>query len=92
MLTPYGIKVENMAPNQQTAAYAHTHSLGAGNARGAELVFRVAAVVTLTIASLAGAATYALRRPLIAAFTGEANVLALGLSVMPIVALSLLGE
>jgi Na+-driven multidrug efflux pump len=66
-------------------------SLGAGNAQGARLAFRVAFAVTVAIAAVAGSLLFGFRRRLIALFTTEPATVALGMKIMPIVALSLLG-
>ena len=66
--------------------------LGAGSARGAALVFRVAAGLALGVASAAGAGIFAARGPLLRLFTADAATLSLAAGVMPIVAVSLLGD
>ncbi|GBF98590.1 hypothetical protein Rsub_11315 [Raphidocelis subcapitata] len=69
------------------------NALGSGSARGAALVFRVAAAVAATLGAAAALVVYLARRPLVAAFVGgEEAVVALGATVMPVVALSLLGD
>lgn len=69
-----------------------SNALGAGNARGAALAFRVAAAVTACVAAAAAAALFALRAPLVALFTEEPRTTALALGVMPVVCASLLGD
>jgi MATE family multidrug resistance protein len=67
------------------------NSLGAGNAEGARLVFRVSALLTLCIGGAAACLTYLLRRPLVSLFTEEPAVVALAARALPFMALSLLG-
>ncbi|KIZ07408.1 putative transporter [Monoraphidium neglectum] len=68
------------------------NSLGAGNAEGARLVFRVSALLTLCIGGAAACLTYLLRRPLVSLFTEEPAVVALAARALPFMALSLLGD
>jgi MATE family multidrug resistance protein len=68
------------------------NSLGAGNARGAALVFRVALTVGLTLGLASAVAISCAAGSLARLFTGDAAVVAAARVVLPFVALSLLGD
>ncbi|KAI8466628.1 MAG: mate-domain-containing protein [Monoraphidium minutum] len=66
--------------------------LGAGDAAAARRAFRVAASAAALAGSGGAVSTYLLRRPLVGLFTKEPGTVALALAVMPVMALSLLGD
>lgn len=68
------------------------NNLGAGNARGARLVYRVAVALTAVICCSVSGVIFAGRHSLVTMYTKDPATVALGLRVVPVVSLSLLGE